>query len=84
MYKYIKILFVMCLTITTTISAVSAREASPDWVGKLPAAKNAAQLFIVAGGGRDHGLGFLSREGCERSLDRAYDDSRVYRESRVG
>ncbi|MBR3722942.1 MAG: L,D-transpeptidase family protein [Selenomonadaceae bacterium] len=51
MYKYLKILFVMCLTITTTISAVFAREASPDWVRKLPAAKNAAQLFIVAGVG---------------------------------
>ncbi len=49
-------MLIFCLTMVLSFGSISASpleasEASPDWVKKLPAAKNANQLFIVAGVG---------------------------------
>ncbi|BAL84932.1 hypothetical protein SELR_pSRC101250 (plasmid) [Selenomonas ruminantium subsp. lactilytica TAM6421] len=49
-------MLVFCLTVVLSLGSISAAhleasEASPDWVKLLPAAKNADQLFIVAGVG---------------------------------
>ena len=52
MDKLVKLFFIMCLTIISACGAAFAKEASPDWVTKLPAAKKADQLFVVAGVGQ--------------------------------
>mgnify|MGYP002624864333 FL=1 len=45
-------LALMMLCGTTTEAAKNPLPASPEWIGKLPAAENAQQLFVVAGVGK--------------------------------
>lgn len=51
------VLLVFCMTVFFSLEGIfashlEASEASPDWVKDLPAARNAEQLFIVAGVGQ--------------------------------
>lgn len=51
------VLLVFCMTVVFSLGGIfafhlEAREASPDWVKDLPAARDAEQLFIVAGVGQ--------------------------------
>ena len=52
MKKVFSVLWAVLVLAVFSVTAAAAQEASPEWVAKLPQAKDARQLFVVAGIGK--------------------------------